>query len=78
MNLKAFVKCCILKISIACSGPYLITESGNEYIVHYTDEYSVWTEWAATNKRLLVNEFASRHSVPVVILTNRGDEFIEV
>ena len=69
------------KISIDVSGPYPKTLSGNLYIVHFIDHYSLWPESFAvpdktsqTVAQLLVEEIIPRFGTPLEIVTDNGPE----
>ena len=70
-------------VNLDTFGPLPATESGNSFVMVFTDHFTKWVEAfavpsndAATAARLLVNEIVSRYGAPSRLLTDRGSNFV--
>lgn len=69
--------------AVDCLGPFPVSDSGNCYIVvfsdyltHYPEAFTVPTIDAPTIADLLVNEILPRHGAPRTLLSDRGSNFL--
>ena len=70
-------------VGVDVLGPLPTTQSGNKYIVVFSDYLTKWPEAyavrnadASTISKLLVNEILPRHGAPDVLLSDRGTIFL--
>ena len=71
------------RVAVDCLGPFPVTNSGNRYIVVFSDYLTRFPEAfavpsidAATIADLLVNEIMARHGAPRTLLSDRGSNFL--
>ena len=64
-------------------GPFPLTEAGNKYILSLQDDltrfwqvYAIPDHEAETIAKVLTNNFLCRFSIPKIILTDQGPEFV--
>lgn len=71
------------RVAVDCLGPFPVSDSGNRYIVvfsdyltRYPEAFAVPTIDAPTIADLLVNEILPRHGAPRTLLSDRGSNFL--
>jgi len=70
------------RVQIDILGPLPLTKSGNKYLLVIVDCFTKWVEAfpvknirAETVAEVFVNQFVSRHGVPIEIHTDQGKNF---
>lgn len=71
------------RVEVDCLGPFPVSNSGNRYIVVFSDYLTRYPEAfavpsidAPTIADLLVNEILPRHGAPRTLLSDRGSNFL--
>ena len=71
------------RVAVDCLGPFPVSNSGNRYIVVFSDYLTRYPEAfavpsidAPTIADLLVNEILPRHGAPRTLLSDRGSNFL--
>ena len=71
------------RVAMDILGPFPVTNSGNRYIIVFSDYYTRWPEAFALPSTeasriawLLVNEILARHGSPRTLLSDRGANFL--
>ena len=71
------------RVAMDILGPFPVTNSGNRYVIVFTDYYTRWPEAFALPSTeapriawLLVNEILARHGSPRTLLSDRGANFL--
>ena len=71
------------RVAVDCLGPFPVTDSGNRYIVVFSDYLTRYPEAfavpsidAPTIADLLVNQIMPRHGAPRTLLSDRGSNFL--
>ena len=71
------------RVAVDVLGPFPISETGNKYVIIFTDYLTKWVEAfavkdysAPTTARLFVEEIICRHSAPRKLLSDRGKNFL--
>ena len=71
------------RVAVDCLGPFPVSDSGNRYIVvfsdyltRYPEAFAVPTIDAPTIADLLVNQILPRHGAPRTLLSDRGSNFL--
>lgn len=71
------------KVAVDVCGPYPVSAQNNKYLVTFIDMYSGYPEAfavadksAQTIAKLLLEEYISRYSCPLTLLSDNGTEFV--